>query len=35
MDLNSSKEINLEDFKKRHIGLRIVESTSRLLSPLL
>lgn len=34
-DLNNSKEINLEAFKRRHIGLRIIESTSRLLSPLL
>jgi cardiolipin synthase A/B len=34
-DLKNSKEINIDDFKKRHIGLRILESTSRLLSPLL
>lgn len=34
-DLNDAKKIELEDFNKRHIGLRILESTSRLLSPLL
>ncbi|MHC0036689.1 cardiolipin synthase [Pseudoneobacillus sp. C159] len=34
-DLKSSKEINYEEFKKRSIGLRIFESTARLLSPLL
>ncbi|UII57024.1 cardiolipin synthase [Cytobacillus spongiae] len=34
-DLEESKEINLTDFNNRHIGLRILESTSRLLSPLL
>jgi cardiolipin synthase A/B len=34
-DINNSKEIHIETFKKRHLGLRILESTSRLLSPLL
>ena len=34
-DLNHSKEIENGKFKKRHIGYRIIESTSRLLSPLL
>lgn len=34
-DLKSSTEIDLETFKKRHIGLRLLESTSRVLSPLL
>ncbi|MFB6465347.1 cardiolipin synthase [Cytobacillus sp. Hz8] len=34
-DLTNSKELIFEDFKKRHIGLRLLESTSRLLSPLL
>jgi cardiolipin synthase A/B len=34
-DITHSSEINLSMFKKRHIGLRILESTSRLLSPLL
>jgi cardiolipin synthase A/B len=34
-DLKSSKEIDYDNFKKRHIGLRIFESTARLLSPLL
>ncbi|MFD2443200.1 cardiolipin synthase [Bacillus sp. CGMCC 1.16607] len=34
-DLNYSKKIDLEVFKKRNIGLRLLESTSRLLSPLL
>jgi cardiolipin synthase A/B len=34
-DMKHSREINLVAFKKRHIGLRIIESTSRLLSPLL
>jgi len=34
-DLDNSKEIDNEEFKKRHIGYRIFESTARLLSPLL
>ncbi|WP_075983504.1 cardiolipin synthase [Bacillus massilinigeriensis] len=34
-DLTESKELIIEDFKKRHLGLRLLESTSRLLSPLL
>lgn len=34
-DLSHSKEIEKGKFKKRHIGYRIIESTSRLLSPLL
>lgn len=34
-DLESSKKLDLETFKKRHIGFRLLESTSRLLSPLL
>ncbi|WP_338449035.1 cardiolipin synthase [Niallia oryzisoli] len=34
-DLQHSREINAENFKKRHFGYRLLESTSRLLSPLL
>lgn len=34
-DLSYSKELDLELFNKRHVGYRILESTSRLLSPLL
>ncbi|OCA87358.1 cardiolipin synthase [Pseudobacillus wudalianchiensis] len=34
-DLNASDEIDLEDFNGRHLGYRLIESTSRLLSPLL
>lgn len=34
-DLQDSKEIKLEVFRKRHFGYRLLESTSRLLSPLL
>ncbi|MBU8877472.1 cardiolipin synthase [Bacillus sp. FJAT-29790] len=34
-DLRNSKEIEIDKFKNRHIGYRIIESTSRLLSPLL
>lgn len=34
-DLIDSNEIVLDDFKKRHIGYRLLESTSRLLSPML
>jgi cardiolipin synthase len=34
-DLQFSKQLDLESFGKRHIGLRLLESTSRLLSPLL
>ncbi|MEH7125133.1 cardiolipin synthase [Bacillus sp. JJ1503] len=34
-DIQCSKEIDLEKFKNRKIGYRIIESTSRLLSPFL
>ena len=34
-DLQDSKEIDGDEFKKRHLGYRLLESTSRLLSPLL
>ncbi|HZG70515.1 MAG TPA: cardiolipin synthase [Chondromyces sp.] len=34
-DLENAREINIEDFNKRHIGYRMIESTARLLSPLL
>ena len=34
-DINASDEINLDDFNGRHLGYRLIESTSRLLSPLL
>ncbi|WP_409304664.1 cardiolipin synthase [Peribacillus sp. SCS-155] len=34
-DLLVSREIHMETFSKRHIGLKIIESTCRLLSPLL
>jgi cardiolipin synthase A/B len=34
-DLLNSKEIVIADFNKRHIGYRLLESTSRLLSPML
>ncbi|WP_338472174.1 cardiolipin synthase [Niallia sp. XMNu-256] len=34
-DLQDSREINGLEFKKRHLGYRLLESTSRLLSPLL
>ncbi|MFZ0443555.1 MAG: cardiolipin synthase, partial [Bacillus sp. (in: firmicutes)] len=34
-DLQDSSEINSVLFKKRHFGYRLLESTSRLLSPLL
>lgn len=34
-DLKYAKQLDLPTFKKRHIGLRLLESTSRLLSPLL
>lgn len=34
-DINESKEIHLEDFKSRSLVERIIESMSRLLSPLL
>ncbi|PKG25549.1 cardiolipin synthase [Niallia nealsonii] len=34
-DMQYSKELHLTEFNKRHIGFRILESTSRLLSPLL
>nr|WP_295972565.1 cardiolipin synthase [uncultured Bacillus sp.] len=34
-DLHDSKEIDAESFSQRHLGHRLLESTSRLLSPLL
>lgn len=34
-DIKDSKEIDISTFKQRHLGLRLLESTSRLLSPLL
>jgi len=34
-DLQFSKKIELEKFQQRHIGYRLLESTARLLSPLL
>lgn len=34
-DIDQSKQLNLAAFNERHIGYRILESTSRLLSPLL
>jgi len=34
-DIQISKEIDLDDFNKRNIGYRLLESTSRLLSPML
>lgn len=34
-DLKSSRQLDLITFQKRHFGLRLLESTSRLLSPLL
>lgn len=34
-DLKDSEELRLEDFKKRHLGYRLMESLSRLLSPFL
>ncbi|MDP4162951.1 MAG: cardiolipin synthase [Bacillota bacterium] len=34
-DLDYAKELEVESFKKRHLGYRLLESTSRLLSPLL
>lgn len=34
-DLEYAKELELTSFNKRHIGLRLIESTARLLSPLL
>lgn len=34
-DLQDSREIDAAIFKKRHLGYRLLESTSRLLSPLL
>ncbi|MED3623124.1 cardiolipin synthase [Neobacillus thermocopriae] len=34
-DLKHSKQIDLETFQQRHIGYRLLESTARLLSPLL
>jgi cardiolipin synthase A/B len=34
-DLEYAKQLDLVTFKKRHFGLRLIESTARLLSPLL
>jgi cardiolipin synthase len=34
-DLQNSRKIKYEVFQKRHFGYRLLESTSRLLSPLL
>ncbi len=34
-DLKHAKKLELESFQKRHIGYRLLESTSRLMSPLL
>lgn len=34
-DINNAKELELISFSKRHVGYRLLESTSRLLSPLL
>jgi cardiolipin synthase A/B len=34
-DLEYSKQLDLQTFQKRHIGFRLLESTARLLSPLL
>lgn len=34
-DMKDSEELLLTDFKKRHIGFRLIESLSRLLSPFL
>ncbi|MBM7693950.1 cardiolipin synthase [Peribacillus deserti] len=34
-DLTQSRELHLDTFNKRHLGLRLLESTCRLLSPLL
>ncbi|MGP7817260.1 cardiolipin synthase [Niallia sp. 01092] len=34
-DMDHAKELKAESFNKRHVGFRILESTSRLLSPLL
>ncbi|MCM2533683.1 cardiolipin synthase [Neobacillus pocheonensis] len=34
-DLEFSKQLELKSFQKRHIGFRLLESTARLLSPLL
>ncbi len=34
-DLKDAVELDMETFNKRHVGYRILESTSRLLSPLL
>jgi cardiolipin synthase len=34
-DIEFSKPLNLEEFKKRNLGIRLLESTARLLSPLL
>ncbi|MEH7094031.1 cardiolipin synthase [Neobacillus vireti] len=34
-DLKFARELDLETFQQRHIGFRILESTARLLSPLL
>lgn len=34
-DMEDSERLSLDDFKKRHLGYRIIESLSRLLSPFL
>jgi len=34
-DLKNSRKIDISKFKRRHIGYRMIESTSRLLSPFL
>ena len=34
-DLKYARQLEMETFQQRHIGLRILESTARLLSPLL
>jgi cardiolipin synthase len=34
-DLDFAKQLELNTFQQRHIGYRLLESTARLLSPLL
>jgi len=34
-DLKFAKQLELKTFQKRHLGLRLLESTARLMSPLL
>jgi cardiolipin synthase len=34
-DIEYSKQLDLEEFRKRNLGIRLLESTARLLSPLL